>query len=135
MQALQFRRFLEELQRWGVRLLVTSRCQLGGGITGARQVHLAKLAEQDAITLLRFEAGEQPLTDEQATRLAGVCGCNALALTIIGGFIACQRVTAQVRFARYRNQARCMCRCPPLGCIITLFAAASVHVKSHDTAR
>ena len=61
------------------------------------QLHLASLTEDNAAALLRFEAGGRAVTMEQATRLAGICGCNALALTIIGGFIACQRVTAQVR--------------------------------------
>ena len=96
MQALQFRSFLSELQRWRVRLLVTSRCQLGCGLNGASQLHLASLTQDDAVALLRFEAGEQAVTMEQASSLASVCGCNALALTIIGGFIACERVTAEV---------------------------------------
>ena len=96
MQALQFRRLLEELRQWGVRLLVTSRCSLGGGLDGVPQLHLVSLSQQDASALLRFAAGDQPVTDEQATSLAGVCGCNTLALTIIGGFIACQRVSAEV---------------------------------------
>ena len=95
-QALQFRRLLEELQRWGVRLLTTSRCELGGGLNGALQLHLDSLTQRDAVALLQFEAGEQAVTAAQAMILADICGCNALALTIVGGFIACQRVTAEV---------------------------------------
>ena len=75
---------------------MTSRCHIGGGLQGAVQLHLAKLTQHDAAALLRFEAGEQEVAAEQAAKLAEVCGCNALALTIIGGFIACQRITVQV---------------------------------------
>ena len=91
-----------------MRLLITSRCQLGSGLQGATQLHLASLTEEDAVTLLCNEAGAQAPSVEQAVTLAGVCGRNALALTIIGGFIACQRVTAEVGIG---SIARCDARC------------------------
>jgi hypothetical protein len=102
-----FRLCLEELQRWDVKLLVTSRCQLGGGLKGALQLHLTSLAQGDAVELLRHEAGAQAVTKEQAMSLADACACNALVLTIIGGFIACRRVTAEVRLRCCQVLSRC----------------------------
>ena len=37
------------------------------------------------------------MTQQQAQELAAVCDCNALSLTVVGGMIARQAVTAQVR--------------------------------------
>ena len=92
-----FRDFLLELRKQDVRVLVTSRCQLGGGLPRAEQLHLSSLSEHDAIELLRQRAGRDRLTPPQAQKLASICGNNALALTLIGGFIASQAVTAEVR--------------------------------------
>lgn len=92
-----FRGFLQELLRDQVRVLVTSRCQLGCGLQRAEQLQLGSLPSQHAVDLLRQEAGEARLMPEHAHTLAHICGNNALALTIIGGFIASQKVTALVR--------------------------------------
>ena len=92
-----FRRFVLELQRQGFKVLITSRCQLGCGLQGAEQLHLDSLLPQHAANLLRREAGAARATGLQAEKLAHICNSNALALTIIGGFIASHAVTAEVR--------------------------------------
>ena len=92
-----FQDFLEELQRLNVRVLVTSRCTLDVGLQGARQHELSSLPPEAAAELLRQEAGPDQVTQPQAEELAMVCGHNALALKIIGGFIASCKVTAQAR--------------------------------------
>ncbi len=92
-----FRDLLSELRRRGIRFIVTSRCQLGGGIHGAKHFHIRSLSPGCAADLLRSEAGEDLVMPEQADTLAHICGNNALALTIIGGFVACHAVTAEVR--------------------------------------
>ena len=92
-----FRDFLQELQKNSVRVLVTSRCQLGGGLQSARHLHLTSLSPKHAVDLLCRWAGADQVAPPQAEKLAGICGNNALALTIIGGFIASQVVTAEVR--------------------------------------
>ena len=91
-----FRDFLQELRRLGREGLVTSRCHLGGGLQGAKHLHLSSLSPEHAAELLRNGAGAECLLPAQASTLARICGNNALALTIIGGFIACHAVTAEV---------------------------------------
>ena len=78
-------------------LLVTSRRQLGTGLQLAKHLCLSSLSPEDAADLLRQEAGAERVTPPQAQKLAHVCGNNALAVTTIGGFIACQAVTPEVR--------------------------------------
>ena len=95
--AQSFEQQLEDLQRQGVRVLVTSRCQLSCGLQGAKQLRLSSLLPVDAAELLRRLAGAGPVTPPQLQRLACICAQNALALTIIGGFINSQVVTAEVR--------------------------------------
>ena len=92
-----FQEFLVELQRMGIRVIITSRQVLSLGLQRAKQLTLSSLPPQDAAKLLRQEAGSDQVTQPQAEELADTCGCNALALTIIGGFIASSRVKAEVR--------------------------------------
>ena len=92
-----FRDSLQKLQGQGFKVLVTSRCQLGCGLQGAEQLHLDSLQPEHAADLLRRQAGATRATKQQAEKLAHICNHNALALTIIGGFIASHAVTAQVR--------------------------------------
>ncbi len=101
-----FRQFLQELQRQGVRVLVTSRCQLGCGLQGAEQLRLSSLSPEHAADLLRQEAGSDRLPPPQGKTLAHICGYNALALKIIGGFIASQAVTAEVRRVHCNRSGR-----------------------------
>ena len=94
--------------------LVTSRCrleadesnpeQMKAGILG-NQRQLGTLAMASAVQLVKAHAGGICATDGQAKQLADMCARNALALTIVGGFIACERVTPDVRFASPCNQA------------------------------
>ena len=98
LQAQGFRGFLLELRRQGVRFLITSRCELGGGMQRAEHLHLVSLPGKHAAELLRQEAGPERVTPLQAQKLASICGNNALALTLISGIIASQAITAEVRW-------------------------------------
>lgn len=91
-----FRAFVQELQGLGVRVLVTSRCALECGLKGAAQLRLECLTPDSAAELLHQQAGAHRATQAQAKKLAAICGHNALALTIVGGFIASQAITAEV---------------------------------------
>ena len=88
---------MQELQRQGFIVLITSRCQLGCGLQGAEQLWVSSLLPEHAANLLRQEAGAARPALPQAETLAHICNYNALALTIIGGFIASQAVTAEAR--------------------------------------
>ena len=88
--------FLEELRWLGVRVLVTSRSQLGGRVLCADQIHLGGLPAQHAAELVRQQAGPRRVTPSQAQELASVCDCNALSLKVVGGLIVRQAVAAQV---------------------------------------
>ena len=92
-----FRAHLKELHGLGIGVIVTSRCSLGCGLGGAEQLNLSSLAPGHAADLLQHEATAKRITPEQAKKLARICGHNALALMIIGGFIASETVTAEVR--------------------------------------
>ncbi len=61
------------------------------------QLRLSSLLPEHAADLLCREAGAARATPLQLQQLACICGHNALALRIIGGFINSQLVTAQVR--------------------------------------
>jgi hypothetical protein len=81
-----------------VRLVVNSRMDLGGGLGGADQIHLAALPADDAQQLLRMHGGpEVNWEDGQAAQLVEMCGCNALAVTLVGGLLAARRCTPKVR--------------------------------------
>ena len=92
-----FQQFLEEVLGHRVRVLITSRCKLGFGLQGAQQLNLRGLPLQHAEDLLLCEATAARATPLQAQELAHICGCNALALKIIGGFIASHVINAEVR--------------------------------------
>jgi hypothetical protein len=81
-----------------VRLVVNSRMELGGGLWGADQILLAALPAADAQELLRMHGGREVRWEEgQALQLVEMCGCNALALTLVGGLLAARRCTPEVR--------------------------------------
>jgi hypothetical protein len=85
--------------RKNVLLIVNSRMALGAGLDGAAPMALESLKPEAAEKLLLQLSG--PSTewrDGEATRLvAEVCGCNALAVTVLAGFLAHKRCTPQVR--------------------------------------
>ena len=94
------------LKKPAVWALVTSRCrlevdepnpeQMKAGILG-HQRQLGTLAMASAVELLQAHVGGVAVNTDQAKQLADTCACNALALTIVGGFIASKRVTPDVR--------------------------------------
>jgi hypothetical protein len=96
---------LEELQKMAckgeriMRLVVNSRMDLGGGLGGGDQIHLGALPAADAQQLLLLHGGKEAQWEKgQAAQLAGLCGGNPLALTLVGGLIAARRCTPKVRY-------------------------------------
>jgi hypothetical protein len=79
-----------------VRLVVNLRMALGQGLGGAPQILLGGLPAADAQQLLLMHSGKG-VQLEQAEELAEGCGGNPLALTLVGGLLASQRCTPQVR--------------------------------------
>jgi hypothetical protein len=77
-----------------VRLMVNSRMDLGGGLAGADHIHLGPLPPADAQKLLMTHGGQDVVwEDGEALQLVEMCGCNALALTLVGGLLAARRCT------------------------------------------
>jgi hypothetical protein len=80
------------------RLVVNSRMSLGGGLGGADQIYLAALPAADAQELLLMHGGkEAEWGDGETAQLVEICGCNALALTLVGGLVSARRCTPAVR--------------------------------------
>ena len=80
-----------------VRLVVNSRMELGGGLGGADQILLAALPAADAQELLLMHGGQEvEWEDGQAGQLVEMCGCNALAVALVGGLLAARRCTPEV---------------------------------------
>ncbi|KAK9807549.1 hypothetical protein WJX72_002254 [[Myrmecia] bisecta] len=82
---------LPSLKRLGVRLLLTCRCTPDMSLLGLPDVpplELDSLSPEPAVRLLTSLAGEGSLSQDQAESLSTACGRNALALTIIAGFIS-----------------------------------------------
>jgi hypothetical protein len=93
----EFNSALVELWRMGMLLMVTSRRAVNARLQGPLKLELLGLAEQDAMQLLRSYAGDAiAITEEQARELAAICGCNALAITIIASFLSDGVVTPEV---------------------------------------
>jgi hypothetical protein len=77
-----------------VRMVVSSRVDLGGGLEGADQIHLAPLSVADAEQLLLMHSGQgvQWREGEAAHLAEGVCGRHPYALTLVGGLLAARRL-------------------------------------------
>ena len=90
------RELLEELQRWGVWLLVTSRSTLSTGLQGAEQLHLQPLAQESAEALLKHRAGDD-LGADHVRDLVELCQSNSLYLHVIGGLLRSGAVRPEVR--------------------------------------
>lgn len=91
-----FRRFLLELHGLGFRVLDTAQCRVGCELHGVEELQLSSLLPEQAAALLSQVAGPDRVTPPQAQQLVASCGCNALALKLIGSFIKLQAVTAEV---------------------------------------
>jgi hypothetical protein len=90
-----------ELKQLGVLLVVTSRRAVNARLEGPLSIHLPSLPEADAVQLLRSCAGANAvIEEEEASKLAWICSCNALAITIIAAFLSSGVVTAPVRLLR-----------------------------------
>jgi hypothetical protein len=99
----EFDSLLEQLCGFpNMRVLVTSRCAIA--CSCAAHVLLGSLDSACAVSLLQQLCRRCPGWDAtQAAKLAELCGCNALCLTIIGSFISAGRCTWKV------GQMRCLC--------------------------
>ena len=80
-------------------------------------LELEKLCSSSAVDLLRHIC-EDPTADAQTLeKLADVCGHNATAMTLVGKFISCGSITAQVQLSTQwwltkevaRWDFQCMC--------------------------
>jgi hypothetical protein len=97
------RSLLSELQRSGCRdhksvlLIVNSRTKFEAGLDGTTPIELQPLQRAVAKKLLRQLSGTAVWGPGEATQLAGICGCNALAVTLMAGFIGNKRCTPRVR--------------------------------------
>lgn len=88
---------LRILKRAGMFSLVVSRASivLPPGIE-AKSFLVETLEKGIAAQLLQDLASPQPCSPEIASALADICGCNPLAVSIVGGFINAQHCTAEV---------------------------------------
>jgi hypothetical protein len=95
----QFNSALVELWRMGVLPMVTSRRAVNARLQAPLTLELQSLVEQDAMQLLRsYAGGAIAITEQQARKLAAICGGNALAITIIASFLSNGVVTPEVRW-------------------------------------
>jgi hypothetical protein len=78
---------LEELERAGALIMVTSRRGVDAELQAPLKIELPSLGTDAAVELLKARAaGSTAITDAQAVELVEVCGCNALYITIIASF-------------------------------------------------
>jgi hypothetical protein len=88
---------LEELERAGVLLMVTSRELVSARLSGPLKLTLESLDKGDAIRLLKERAGPMDITRSEAEQLVALCDCNALYITIIASLLS-DIVTPEVSF-------------------------------------
>ena len=114
----EFLHMLEELQARGVRVLVTSRKAVNSCLGGAAMLRLGALSPAAGQELLITRAGDvADWGHNQALQLVDVCGGNALAITILAGFIHGEYITPEVR----KHFEAGNYHCAPLGwCILTV---------------
>lgn len=80
-----------------VRMVICSRKCLGWGLNGAPHVRVAALPEEAARQLLVNLSGESThWYMGQAATMVAICGCNALAVSLIAGFLRSGRCTPEV---------------------------------------
>ena len=112
---------LVELERLKVLVVVTSRRAVNARLEGPLKVNLLGLAAADAIHLLRQRAGASvAIKEQEAAELASICGCNALAITVIAAFLSSGVVTPQVRWHSSLQPAPwhcCCCKILPMGIV------------------
>ena len=83
-----FESLLEYLQQKHVMVLVTSRKAVGVGLGMAEPLRLGALPVESSMQLLTDTAGGSTAWGEdEASELVGICGYNALAITILAGLI------------------------------------------------
>ena len=94
----EFETLLEDLQHRRVMVLVTSRQAVGISLGMAEPLRLGALSADSSIQLLTDSAGRSIAWEkDEAAGLVGICGYNALAITILAGLIKFQYCTPKVR--------------------------------------
>ena len=98
LSAQEFETLLENLQQRHVMVLVTSRKAVGVGLGLVEPVKLDALPADTSMQLLMRLAGRTDTWNElEAAELVGICGYNALAITILAGLMKNLHVTPLVR--------------------------------------
>ena len=91
-------KLLEELQKRGVLLLVTTRNLLPGTLGGC-EVKMPPLGDTAGEELLRSQAGANVQWEgAQASQLVQLSGGNPLIITVLAGFLHTERCTPTVCF-------------------------------------
>ena len=95
--AQEFETLLEDLQRWHVMVLVTSRQAVGVSLGQTEPLELGPLPADTSMRLLTKSAGSGIVRGEdEAAELVGICGYNALAITLLAGLLKSTYCTPQV---------------------------------------
>ena len=102
---------LEGLHARGVTLLVTSRKAVNACLGGAAMLRLGAMTEAAGQELLLALAGDvADWGHNQAVKLVDMCRGNALAITILAGFIHGAYITPEVRKTVGTEQPLCAFR-------------------------
>ena len=89
---------LEGLQARGVTVLVTSRKAVNACLGGAAMLRLGALSQAAGQELLLARTGDvADWGHNQALQLVEMCRGNALAISILAGFIRSEHITPEVR--------------------------------------
>ena len=95
--AQEFETLLEDLQRWHIMVLVTSRQAVGVSLGQTEPLELGPLPADTSMRLLTKSAGSGIVRGEdEAAELVGICGYNALATTLLAGFLKSKYCTPKV---------------------------------------
>ena len=89
---------LEDLQQRRIMVLVTTRKAVGVSLGQMDPLELGALPAESSIQLLTKSAGSSTVWGEtEAAQLVSICGYNALAITLLAGFIKNQYCSPKVR--------------------------------------
>ena len=91
-----FRDLLEELQSWGIKILVTSRQAIGTGLGRAEHLRLGALSAYGEELLMQLAGSGVKWESGEAATLVEICRANALSIKILAAFIKCQKQTPEV---------------------------------------
>lgn len=116
---------LQTLQRQRVMVLVTSRQSVGATLGLAEMLQLAALKNDVAEALLLTMAGKfVEWSCGEASQPVDICGCNALAIVMLAGFIRSKYCTPAV--------SSCESHCPVAQCLLARYSMLDCeqHIRS-----